>query len=205
MTGPWVAAFVALAVLTVLNAVLLLALARYVGSLVTRLPEPLALELSEGPELHTGLADLPPDLTGLLAGEDGDRGELLLVFVTTTCSACIALVDDLNRFARDRRDLRIVAVVGGARPAVERLRAALRTEALLDPDGTIARAVRVDTVPFGLHYRQGQLATKGVVNSRDMLESLVSGRVRAHGDELLAAFAGSGEPAVPAESEEQRR
>jgi hypothetical protein len=205
VTGPWVAAFVALAVLTVLNAVLLLALARYIGSLVTRLPEPLALELSEGPELRTGLAELPQDLTGLLAGEDGDRGELLLVFITTTCSACIALVDDLNRFTRDRRDLRIVAVVGGARPAVERLRAALRTEALLDPDGTIARAVQVDTVPFGLLYRQGQLAAKGVVNSRDMLESLVSGRVRAHGDDLLAAFAGSGEQAVPAESEEHRR
>jgi hypothetical protein len=205
VTWPWIAALVAVAVLTVLNAVLLLALARYVGALVTRLPEPLALELSEGPELHTGLAEMPPDLTELLAGDDRDRRDLLLVFITTTCSACIALVDDLNRFARDRRDLRILAVVGGARPAVERMRAALRTEALLDPDGTIARAVRVDTVPFGLLYRQGQLATKGVVNSRDMLESLVSGRVRAHGDELLAAFAGSGEAAVPAESEDHPR
>lgn len=205
MTGPWVAALAALAVLTVLNGVLLLALARYVGSLVTRLPEPLALELSEGPELHTGLADLPPELTKLLAGEGGDRRDLLLVFVTTTCSACVALVDDLNRFAGDRRDLRIVAVVGGARPAVERMRAALRTEALLDPGGVLAGAVRVDTVPFGLLYRQGELATKGVVNTRDMLDSLVSGRVRPHGDELLAAFAGPGEPAVPAAPEDQQR
>jgi hypothetical protein len=48
----------------------------------------------------------------------------------------------------------------------------------------------------------GKLEAKAVVNSRDMLESLLAGQVRPHGDELLEAFAGGG-PAAPPRTEDE--
>jgi thiol-disulfide isomerase/thioredoxin len=211
MTGPWIVALGVIAALTVLNALLLLALARYVGTLATRLPQPLALELSQGPDLGTALdADaVPPTLAELLpqrGGADGRRDpDTLLVFLSTGCSSCLALVHDLNLFAKDYPELVIAPIVSGDGEAAERMRAALvRAPALLDGDRTVARAFAVDTVPFALLYRAGKLDAKAVVNSRDMLESLMAGRIRPHGDELLEAFTGAG-PAAPVPGEDKSR
>lgn len=197
MTMPWIAAFTTLAVLTVLNSVLLLALGRYIGALVTRLPEPIALELSQGPELGTRLDGerlasaawerLPLDPAEPASAE-------LLVFLSTRCSACLALLDDLNAFTRDRPQIRIVAVVSGDRDMAERMRSAMRrVDAVVDPADpypVVAKAFGIDTVPFALYYQDRVLTAKAVVNRRDMLESLITGAVRPDGDDLIEASGG---------------
>jgi hypothetical protein len=101
-------------------------------------------------------------------------------------------VRDLNLFARDHPELAVAPVISGDGDEAERMRAALvRAPALLDGDRAVARRFDVETVPFALLYRERKLDAKGVVNSRDMLESLMAGRIRPHGDELLDAFTGA--------------
>lgn len=204
MTGPWIVAFLALTALTVLNGALLLAIGRYVGSLATRLPQPLALELTEGPPKGSRLdaESLPPSVIERLGLDGGpEDGSALVVFLSTGCASCLALLDDLNLFSKDRPETRILPVISGERATAERMRAALpRLAAVVDVDGPVARAFAVQTVPFALLYRNRELVAKGVVNSRDMLESLLAGRVREHGDELLEAFTRSGRSAPDAPS-----
>jgi hypothetical protein len=199
MTTPWVVAFSVFAALTLLNSVLLVALARYIGALVTRLPEPIGLELSQGPEKGSRLDGdaLPAAIWEQLPMDARHReGIELIVFLSTRCSSCLALLDDLNAFTRDHAEIRILAIISGERDAAERIRSALaRVETVIDvadPAPHVATAFGVATVPFALYYRDRVLAAKAVVNSRDMLESLVTGEVRASGDELVEAFGGLG-------------
>lgn len=85
--------------------------------------------------------------------------------------------------------MRVVSVISGRGAVAERMAVALRNLAsLIDTDGVVAKGFGVGTVPFALLYREGRLVAKGVVNDREMLESLADGMVRAHGDELLEAF-----------------
>lgn len=198
MTTPWVVAFSVVAALTALNSVLLVALARYLGALVTRLPEPIGLELSQGPDNGSRLngdalsaaiwARLPLD-------PQHGEGTELIVFLSTRCSSCLALLDDLNAFTRDRPACHVVTIISGERDAAERIRSALpRVETVIDvadPAPPVATAFGVDTVPFALCYRDRVLAAKAVANNRDMLENLLEGQVRADGDELVEAFSGA--------------
>jgi hypothetical protein len=190
MTTPWTIAFTLLATLVVALCLLFLALARYVAALATRLPDPVPLQLQQGPAIGSPLYEHPLPRE-LVDGTNGDASTPVVVaFVSTSCAACRALVSDLNRFARDARGTRTVAVVTGSGEEAERLALALdRPERLIDRDGTLARSFGITTVPFALLYRDHALAAKGVVNNREMLENLAQGRVRADGDELLQTFA----------------
>jgi hypothetical protein len=200
MTTAWIVAYALLAGLTVVLLVLVLALARYVGTLSSRLPQPVPLELDEGPDVGTALADttLPAGVRELL--REGQPNKLL-VFLSTHCAACTTLVGELNVFARDRRDLDIVAVVGGEAEGASRIVRALKVERKIADTRQAARSLGVTTVPFALMYRGDTLVAKGVVNSRDMLDALAEGVVRAHGDALLDAFTSDPTPVAMGSSE----
>ena len=195
MSGAWIVAFALLASLVGLLAVLFLALARFVAALATRLPQAIPLELSQGPPVGSRLEELllPDALAVLVRGSNGDAPEsLALVFLSTSCATCQTMVSALNRFARDERGLRLVTVVSGRSAEAERMAQALTIrDRLVDGDGTAARALGVSTVPFAFMFEQGALKAKGVVNDRDMLESLAAGHTRKDGDELLESFAGA--------------
>lgn len=208
MTGPWIALLLVLAALTVVNSVLLVALARYVGVIVNRLPQPVALGLSQGPAKGSSLepAELPDSVWSLLPPKLQDRTAVadrseLIVFLSTRCSACTALLDDLNRFTKDHPDVRTVTVISGERGIAERMRDAVpRLDSVVDeadPVPLVAQSFGVQTVPFGLFYKGGVLTAKGVVNDWQMLDALVSEQVRQDGDELLSA-------GVPVPGQEQR-
>ena len=190
MSTAWVVAYALLAGVTGVLALLLLALARYVGVISTRLPQPVPLELDQGPEVGTQFAEiaLPPEAAELLRPRE--KHDVLLVFLSTHCAACTELVGELNLFVRDRSDLDVITVVAGEPSGAERIARALSVErTVLDPNRSLLRALRISTVPFALMYRRGTLVARGVVNSRDMLESLAAGHVRPHGDALVEAFA----------------
>jgi hypothetical protein len=200
MTTAWIVAYALLAGLSVVLVVLVLALARYVGTLSSRLPQPVALGLDQGPELGTALAEtaLAPNVVDLL--QHDARAKTLLVFLSTHCAACNTLVGELNLFTRDRPDLDVVAVVGGESDGAERMVRALRLEKKIIDQRQAGRSLGITTLPFGLMYREGTLVAKGVVNSRDMLDSLAEGHARMGGDALLEAFAGDPASAVVADS-----
>ena len=202
MTTPWIVAYALLAGLSVVLVVLVLALARYVGTLTSRLPQPVPLELDEGPDVGTTLAEtaLPSNVRELL--RDG-RPDKLLVFLSTHCVACTTLIGELNLFVRDRHDLDVVAVVGGEAEGAGRIVRALKVERKIADTRQAARSLGVTTVPFGLMYRGETLVAKGVVNSRDMLDALAEGIVRVQGDALLDAFAS--DPASVAMASAERR
>ncbi len=196
MTGPWIVAFVLVGGLLGLLCILFLALARYVAALASRLPDPVPLELAQGPQLGSRLEDvpLPRGFVDVVAGSNGSGGaavsRLTLVFLSTSCTACRTMISGLNRFARDWSEVRVVSVVSGRGEEAERMaRARTSPESVVDGDATLARVFGVATVPFAFLYEHGELRAKGVVNDREMLESLLAGRTRKEGDRLVESFA----------------
>lgn len=190
MTGGWLVAFILLALATALLSVLFLALLRYVAGLSTRLPQPIPLELSQGPEVGSELGSepLPAEFASIALGEPlGLR--TLLVFVSTSCATCYSLLTDLDRFARDT-DCDEVAVVLSGSNAEHLLKTFPRLHWFIDSNGGVGRSLGISTVPFALMYERGSLKAKGVVNNREMLEALSLGYSRKGGDELIAAFDG---------------
>ena len=187
MSGGWAVAFVVFAVATAANAVLLVALARYVGALASRTAQPLPLELtSEGPERGSSLSalELPAGMKEALAEADGR--DTVVALLSSSCPPCTALVGELNRFARDYREVRIVAAIAGDGEEPLGMQRALGvTTTVLDPKGAVARAFGVESVPFALMYRAGRLVAKGVANNRDMLAGLVAGQTEPEDESLI--------------------
>lgn len=187
MTTPWAAAFVALSIVTVALCILLLALARYVAALSSRLPDPLPLELSQGPEIGSYLDDatLPANFRTLLRPRSPSTRTLVAV-LSTTCAPCVQLLPDLELLTTDDPALRVVAVVAGEAAVVDRIRRASRRVAPYhDETARVARALDIGTVPFALLYADRELVAKGVVNSRDMLENLLALKTRKGGDRVV--------------------
>jgi hypothetical protein len=187
MSGGWAIAFVVFCVVTAANSVLLVALARYVGTLAGRTAQPLPLELtSEGPERGSSLAalELPVEMERALAEADGR--DTVIALLSSSCPPCTALVGELNRFARDYREVATVtAIAGGGEEPLGMRRALRTTAAVLDPKGAVARAFGVESVPFALMYRDGRLLAKGVANNRDMLAALVAGQTEPEDEGVI--------------------
>ncbi len=137
-------AVLALAVLAL--AVLVLALYRQVGLLHLRIgPAQGALELEgEGPELGSRA----PGLAAL-----GSRGSELIAFVSPTCRLCHELLPGVLALGRDGVS---VHVVDEAR----------------EPDAF--RIWNVPGSPFVVHVVDGVVAAKGLVNTLEQLEGLIS-------------------------------
>lgn len=194
MSGGWTVAFALLTLVTLSLCVCVLALARYVASLATRLPEPLPLELTQGPEVGSYLADqlLPESVQARVSERVSPTARTLIVFLSTSCSSCYRLATELNRFARDARDTSVIVAVAGDEERGRRFENAIdhRSSVLLDVDGRMTRSFGISTVPFAIFYEDGLLKAKGVANTRAMLENLAGGFTRKGGDELLAAFTG---------------
>lgn len=189
MSGGWAIAFVVFCVATAANSVLLVALARYVGTLANRTAQPLPLELtSEGPERGSPLTavDLPAEMKQALAEADGR--DTVIALLSSSCPPCTALVGELNRFARDYREVATVAAIAGEGEEPLGMQRALGVPTFLDPKGTVARAFGVESVPFTLLYRDGLLLAKGVANNRDMLAGLVAGETEPEDESLIRTF-----------------
>jgi hypothetical protein len=96
------------------------------------------------------------------------------------------LIPHLEAFASESSRTEVSAIISGEGELGDRmLRALPSVRARRDPSGRVARRFEIETVPFALLYRNGRLAAKGVVNDKQMLETLEQGLVRAHGDDLL--------------------
>ena len=188
MTGVWVAV-VALSVLAVVEGIALVALAREVGLLSRRLPQAPALESMEGPAVGSSMPTL--DVTDLRTRQprtispDGER-KRVLVFLSTRCSVCNQLLSEMDGVILDWQDLDVVPILSGPRREAEDMvsRAGYAGPAVQD-DGGAMRAAGILTTPRALVLdERGTVQARGVVNTREMVASMIEGNLRQAGGAL---------------------
>lgn len=158
--------------------VALIALARQVGILHMRVAPAGALATAGG-------ASVGDDTEGLM-GQSVDGGMLtlggarpgvplrLLMFVSAQCPLCKGLIPVARSFAQDERVA--LTFVGDDDPAAQR--AMIVQQGLQDydfvNDEAVGRRLGVSKLPFAvLIDEDGKILSKGLVNSREHLESLL--------------------------------
>ena len=167
MSGWWTAAFVGQWALLIVLCVVVVALARQIGTLHLRLGPRGALEIDdEGPRLGEAL----PSVTARAA--DGDRVAVggpgagrLVLFSSPTCIVCREVAPGVPAAARA---------------------AGLESQVLHDPDAE--RAFEVPGTPFLVVLDEaGIVRAKGTVNNLEQMEGLVDTAARRMREERWAS------------------
>lgn len=176
---------IALWISVVVLAGIVFALMRQIGVLHERIAPAGALVMGEGPRPGDPAPVLHlPDLSGRLervGGVDSEGRSTLLLFLSPRCPICKTLLPAVLSIGRsERRSLRVILASDGPRPEHE----------------TFVRDHGLSAVPYlistdlGLRYRVGKLPyavlideagvvrSRGLVNSREHLESLFEARER---------------------------
>jgi methylamine dehydrogenase accessory protein MauD len=200
-------------VLILALAVMVFGLARQIGILHERLAPMGAMINDHGPEV----GEMAPALSiKSLANQDiriggaSDTGRsTLLMFVSPTCPVCKKLLPIAKSFSAGE-NLRVILVGDGD---VDEQRRMIRTEGLealpylVGPQ--VGMAFQVGKLPYAvLIDREGVIRAKGLVNSREHLESLIVAEETGYGSiqaylkarDLTTSRAPSAPPAVPRES-----
>ena len=169
MTGWWLVSYIVLWAVVVLLAVLVLALARQIGTLHLRLAPRGALELDdEGPAL--GEAPEPADaraLDGTRVSIGGPGEPQLLLFVSPGCPVCREVLPSLPTAARaGRMSPRVIADAEEASEAPDGI------PVVADPE--LARRYAIPGTPYAVALDAiGVVRAKGTVNNLEQMEGLV--------------------------------
>ena len=181
MTEALLVSNIVLWVLVVVLALIVLALARQVGILHERVAPAGALMPISGPKV--GELTEPMTLNNLrgddviIGGANPDGDATFVMFISPTCPVCKSLVPTAKSLAkREGKRMRLVFASDGEK--VERHEAYARD---LDLDKYhyvisegLGMAYEVSKLPFALLIgSDGTLQSKGLVNTREHLESLV--------------------------------
>jgi len=165
-------------VVILLLGVAMLALARQVGVLHMRVAPAGALTTAGGPAVGSASTALPvTTLDGAkitIGGHAHGTPLRLLMFVSASCPMCKALIPMAKSFASDERVQLIF--VGDDEPAIQKAMIAqhgLSAYPFVNgPD--VGQAYEVGKLPYAvLMGEDGTILSKGLVNSREHLESLV--------------------------------
>ncbi len=158
--------------------VALLALARQVGVLHMRVAPAGALQTSGGPAVGGKAPAVPAhtlDGKDVIVGGPARNAPLrLLMFVSATCPLCKGMIPAARSFAKDERVE--LTFVGDDDAQVQRgLIAAQGLESYRFINGPeVGQAFEVGKLPYAvLLDAEGTILSKGLVNSREHLESLV--------------------------------
>ncbi len=178
MSGALVVSQVLLWIGFVALAVAVLALARQIGVLHERVAPVGALMMDGGIDVGDAAPKFElTDIFGRPVAIGGARGRSqMLLFVSPTCPVCKKLLGLVRDFMADeRRHLDLVLVGDGERAAQEEL---VRRHRLEEVPYVIAPEVgmrfQVGKLPYAvLIDEQGIVRSKGLVNSREHLESLL--------------------------------
>ncbi|BCH30142.1 hypothetical protein MesoLjLc_20720 [Mesorhizobium sp. L-8-10] len=182
---PLVIAVVALWVVVIALLIVVFALARQVGILFERVAPMGALMTDAGPKV--GEASPRFDLMTLdgkpLAIGGASARNMLVFFLSTTCPVCKKLLPVLKSMrAAEGKSLDIVLASDGdhtAHQAFHRAAGLGDFPYVLSPD--LGMTYRINRLPFAvLLDRQGVVRGKGLVNSREQLESLMNANDLGH-------------------------
>lgn len=175
MHGWWAASYVVLWLLVIVLSVVVVALARQIGTLHLRLGPRGALEMDdEGPPLGEAVEPFEiPDVTGAVAEIAGPGEAQLLLFVSPGCMVCKQVLPALP----------VIAAAGRMRPYVitdvdvhETRRAydEKNLKATLVSGVQVVQAYDVPGTPYVLVLdEQGVVRAKGTVNNLEQMEGLV--------------------------------
>ncbi len=186
MSGWWLASYVVLWLLVATLGILLVALAREVGSLHLRLGPRGALELdAEGPELWSeapAIRGVTPRGGSVAIGGEGLLR--LLLFASPGCSLCDDVLPAMGSLGRDAQ----ATIVVDARPE-ELKRRRFEAPVVSAPDAFVAYSV--PGTPYAVVLDEdGAVAAKGTVNDPLQLEGLLlTARRRAAERSERMAFA----------------
>ncbi|HVY81363.1 MAG TPA: methylamine dehydrogenase accessory protein MauD [Steroidobacteraceae bacterium] len=162
-----------------------LALVRQIGVLHERIAPAGALMLRQGPKVGEAAPRLDVlDLDGRIhriGAARSDGRSTLLVFVSPTCPVCKALLPALKSSrASERSWLEIVLASDGEKAAHERFIATHGLQSLPYVSSTdLGLAFQVSRLPYAaIVDENGILRARGLVNSREHLESLFEAKQR---------------------------
>ena len=192
MTGWWTASYIVLWILVIVLSVLLLSLARQVGTLHLRLGPRGALELDEeGPPLGEAI---PPanvsDRKGNPVTVGGPGDPQFLLFVSPGCPICREVTPSLPVVARVG-SLTPYVISDSEEPSAAHEYASLGRGSPLVVGPSIAQSYRVPGTPYAVILdRFGVVRAKGSVNNLEQMEGLVdTAQARLH-DALPATHDG---------------
>lgn len=160
-------------------ALVVLALVRQVGVLHERITPVGALMLAKGPKV----GELAPTLTVtdltdrslVIGGPHADGRSTLVMFVSPTCPVCKALLQVLISSRKSEQTwLEIILASDGDLASQKEFVAARRLEAFpYIVSASLGMAYQVSRLPFAvLIDADGVLKARGIINSREHLESL---------------------------------
>jgi methylamine dehydrogenase accessory protein MauD len=209
MTEALLVSNVVLWVLVVVLALVVLALARQVGILHERVAPAGALMPTNGPKVGEltramTLTDLG-DQEVLIGGANPSGESTFVLFISPTCPVCKSLVPTAKSLVkREGRRMRLVFASDGEN--VEQHQAYARDLGLGDYHYVISEGLgmtyEVSKLPFALLIGgDGTLHSKGLVNTREHLESLVE--AMDSGVATLQDYMGSIESEYPTSVKEQ--
>jgi len=171
--------YIVLWVIVVIQAFLTLALARLVGQLMSRrMPGAGARVIDPGPEIGVSIEGWEAsDLFGRTANVrfPGERGVFLL-YVSPHCSTCAMLLPSAKRFFKEiaaEAEGSWVMALGSRETQVEYARENRLTEHLVFAEEELPNFLHLGGAPFGIWINAaGEVRAKGMVNTREHLESL---------------------------------
>lgn len=176
----------------VVQALLIAALARQVGILHERIAPAGALTLHQGVKIGeraTPLELLTIDNERLTIGGQRDGRSQLLFFASPDCSVCKSLLPVLRSAARAEADWIDVVIAGdGTKTAYRAMTAEHGLEGLpLVLSEALGRAFGVAKLPYAVLLDEGgKVASLGLINSREHLESLFE--AKEHGVASIQDF-----------------
>ena len=185
MTGALLVSNVILWLLVIGLALLVAALARQVGVLHERVAPAGALLPTNGPKV--GELTTAMDITALdgksvtIGGEKPDPGAMLVLFISPTCPVCKSLVPTAKSLVKSEKGrLALVFASDGAEneQQLQQHRAYVKDLRIDEHPYVISMQLgmtyQVSKLPFALLIgNDGILKSKGLVNSREHLESLL--------------------------------
>lgn len=191
MTSLWIVVGL-LCACVIVTAFAVIALAREVGLLSLRLPPAPALAVDQGPDL----GEMLPSMSVLTVDGatrhsidfDNQEKARILLFLSPNCSTCRDLLRELDGIQSDWPEYEVVPVVNGQRAAVTDMTHRNPSRMPVYRDGGEAmRSAGVAVTPTAIIVdNAGIVLAHGVVNTREMVGSLITGHIRA-GSGLLPA------------------
>lgn len=195
MEGWWAASYLVLWLLVVVLCLVVVALARQIGTLLLRVEARGALEIDdEGPPLEGAAPAIQTaDVNGTPVVLGGPGQAQLLLFVSPGCRLCRAVLPAVDAVARAGRLVPYVVTDADREETLSAFGDA-RLEAPVVPGLEIARAFGVPGTPYAVVIdSNGEAVAKGTVNDLEQMEGLVDTAARrlgagnrAHGSPLDA-------------------
>lgn len=187
MSDALLVSHVVLWIVVLVLAGVVLALARQIGILYERVAPAGALAIGQGPAVgDPAPAVSAVDLQGaahVVGGERADGLRTLLFFLSPACPVCKSLLPVLRSLVRTERRLRLVLASEGTREDHVGFVAEHALDGfpyLLSPE--LGVTYRVPKLPYAvLLDATGVIRSKGLVNSREHLESLLEADERGVG------------------------